>query len=72
MKTIEIYEKQNYGQTAIYATGPIAEPIARLTGRKTLTKADIQALQNLGFEFEWVLNPQTLTNRAFYAGRRAA
>ena len=70
MKTIEIYEKQNYGQTAIYATGPIAEPIARLTGRKTLTRADIQALQALGFEFKQVFNPQT--NIAFYEGRRVA
>ena len=59
MKTIEIYEKQNYGQTAIYATGPIAEPIARLTGRKTLTKADIQALFREYEEHHIAVKPAT-------------
>jgi hypothetical protein len=59
--TIPLYERNNYGQAAIYATGPLAEPIARLTGKKTLSMGDIKALQQLGLAFEWARDPRALT-----------
>jgi len=56
---IHIYERQNYGAPAIYATGEHAESIRRLTVRKTLTHGDIKALKALGFTFEVILDPQS-------------
>lgn len=68
--TIPLFERNNYGTTALYATGPLAEPIARLTGRKTLTSRDLDALRELGFDFELQQDPKgALAN---YGLRRAA
>lgn len=68
--TIPLYERNNYGNTALYATGPLAEPIARLTGRKTLTRHDLEALRQLGFEFALQQDPKGAL--ATYGLRRAA
>jgi hypothetical protein len=56
--TITLYERNNYGTTALYATGPLAEAIADLTGRKTLTFRDMNALRRLGFEFDLAHDPK--------------
>lgn len=56
---ITVYEKNNYGNPALYATGPLADPIARLTGRKTLLTRDIDALRKLGFEFTLMPDPRS-------------
>jgi hypothetical protein len=55
---ITVYERNNYGNSALYATGPLADPIARLTGRKTLLPRDIEALKKLGFEFTLMPDPR--------------
>jgi hypothetical protein len=56
--TIQAYERRNYGQTAIYATGPLAPHITALTGRKTLTETDIRTLRAMGFYFDMIPDPQ--------------
>ena len=43
--------KSVYGQTLYYPTGAKAAAVQRLTGRKTLTDSDVQALKELGFVF---------------------
>ncbi len=49
---IEVTMKSVYGQDLIYVLDPdVHKNIQTLTGRKTLTKSDIAALKNLGFEF---------------------
>ena len=61
-RTIRIYERQNYGAPAIYATGEYADAIRSLTGRKTLTHSDIKGLKALGFDFEVIPDPDSTTN----------
>jgi hypothetical protein len=68
--TIPLYERNNYGTTALYATGPLADAIADLTGRKTLTLRDMNALRKLGFEFDLQQDPKGAL--ATYGLRRAA
>jgi hypothetical protein len=67
--TITLFERNNYGNTALYATGPLAEPINRLTGRKTLTQHDLAALRQLGFDFKMTHDPRGASSTIL---RRAA
>ena len=55
--TIDYYEKQNYGTPALYITGQYKAAIADLTGRRTITLRDMQALNRLGFTFNRVAAP---------------
>lgn len=48
---IDLEKRNNYGNDAWYVVSHQAEPIKDLTGRKTVTPADVRALENLGFEF---------------------
>lgn len=60
MKTIQYYTKNVYGLERIYISDPeIAKNIRVLTGQKTIDTQHIQALIELGFEFEQVLPPKT-------------
>ncbi len=48
--TIEVTRKEVYGNTLTYvADESIRNSIKKLTGRKTLTDYDIEALKELGF-----------------------
>jgi membrane-anchored protein YejM (alkaline phosphatase superfamily) len=54
---IEIEIKSNYGREAIYAINPVqARSLSQLTGQKTLTRANVIALHDLGFKFEVAAN----------------
>ena len=58
--TIEVTQKQVYGNTLTYVTDEsIRNSIKKLTGRKTLTDYDIEALKELGFVL--VLKEMTVT-----------
>ena len=48
--TIEVTQKEVYGNTLTYvADESVRNSIKKLTGRKTLTDYDIEALNELGF-----------------------
>ena len=48
--TIEVERKEVYGNTLTYvANESVRNSIKKLTGRKTLTYYDIEALKELGF-----------------------
>ena len=48
--TIEVKRKEVYGNTLTYVVNEkTRESIKKLTGRKTLTDYDIEALKELGF-----------------------
>lgn len=50
--TIEVIQKDVYGNTLTYvADAAVQRSIQKLTGRKSLTDGDIQALKELGFTF---------------------
>lgn len=51
---LQVVERSVYGRTNYYATGPLAEPLRMLTGKKTLDAVDMNALQLLGFKVELV------------------
>jgi hypothetical protein len=58
--TIEVTQKEVYGNTLTYvADESIRNSIKKLTGRKTLTSYDIEALKELGFVL--VLKQMTVT-----------
>lgn len=60
MMTIEVTQKEVYGNTLTYvADESIRNSIKKLTGRKTLTDYDIEALKELGFVL--VLKQMTVT-----------
>jgi hypothetical protein len=56
---IEVFIKNNWGSDHTYICNPdLASAIQTLTGRKTLTDYDLQALRKLGHEFVLVKNPK--------------
>ena len=59
---LHITEKLVYGQTTYYATGPLADPVRRLTGKKTLNQSDLYALSQMGFRVELVTTHLELTH----------
>jgi len=59
--TIEVTQKDVYGNTLTYvADAAVQRSIQKLTGRKSLTDRDIQALKELGFTFQLKQAPITL------------
>lgn len=51
--TIEVTQKDVYGNTLTYVADAVVQrSIQKLTGRKSLTDSDIQALKELGFTFK--------------------
>ena len=58
--TIEVERKEVYGNTLTYVKEEsVRNSIRKLTGRKTLTSYDIEALKELGFVL--VLKQMTVT-----------
>ena len=58
--TIEVTQKEVYGNTLTYVKEEsVRNSIRKLTGRKTLTDYDIEALKELGFVL--VLKQMTVT-----------
>lgn len=54
---IQYYEKNVYGNICRYITeGKTAQAVYMLTGRKTLSETDMQALELLGYTFEKVID----------------
>jgi len=49
---IQIEIRNNYGNEAIYIVSSHASAVSQLTGKKTISRADIQALQDLGLMVE--------------------
>lgn len=49
---VQIEIRNNYGNEAIYVVSSHASAIRTLTGKKTISRADIQALQDLGLMVE--------------------
>jgi len=50
MMTIEVIRKEVYGNTLTYVKKEsVRNSIKKLTGRKTLTDYDVEALKELGF-----------------------
>ena len=50
MMTIEVERKEVYGNTLTYvANESVRNSIKKLTGRKSLTDYDVEALKELGF-----------------------
>lgn len=47
--TITVEIKSNYGVEAIYPTCEAGKLMLQLTGRKTLTRADLDVLKRLGY-----------------------
>ncbi len=48
--TIEVIKKEVYGNTLTYVKKEsVRNSVQKLTGRKTLTSSDIEALKELGF-----------------------
>lgn len=47
--TITVDIRSNYGVEAIYPTCEAGKLVLQLTGRKTLTRADLDVLKRLGY-----------------------
>lgn len=59
--TIEVTQKDVYGNTLTYvADAAVQRSIQKLTGRKSLTDSDIQALKELGFTFRLKITTVTI------------
>jgi len=59
-KTIKCYEKSVYGNIHIYCSDPIvAIDLSVLTGKKTITRSDINALRSLGLTVELTELPKS-------------
>ena len=64
MKTIEVTQRDVYGNTLTYAAdAAVQRTIQNLTGRKSLTPSDVQALTELGFSFTIKQPILTLPNK---------
>lgn len=56
IEIIAYYKKSVYGKTLLYAKDKsVAKALEKLTGRRTLTAQNLNALLMLGFELEQVL-----------------
>jgi len=60
---LQVYERNVYGRSTIYPTGEEAPILQALTGRKTLTTADLCHLNNLGHEIDFVMDPESAMAR---------
>lgn len=55
MQTLQWRLKQVYGIDTMYPANDIAETICKLTGKKTLSTADIILAEKLGFKSERIM-----------------
>ena len=51
---IQYFKRDVYGNPLFYIVGEQAEALRRLTGKKTIDRRDIAALESLGHTFELV------------------
>jgi hypothetical protein len=57
-RVVQIELRSAYGHDRVYPKNLTAFAFCSLTGRKTLSDADLRVIQELGFELEWVtVNP---------------
>ena len=68
MATIRVQIKEVYGVNRIYVVGVHKAPLAVLTGQKTLSEAQAEALKTLGFTFKVVPAHNTLDTKTLFAG----
>lgn len=54
---VQLFVRKVYGRNLVYCYGDRAKYIQVLTGRTTLYDEDIEALKGLGFEIQWVEDP---------------
>lgn len=57
MMTIEFYQRNVYGAIMLYPSGECADLVKQLTGKRTVSSADLSALAALGLEVEEVPDP---------------
>jgi hypothetical protein len=58
MHKIEFYQKSVYGRNNLYLVGPVADVVTRLTGKVTVTPADLADLARLtGADVVQVVDP---------------
>jgi len=57
---IDVDIKEHYGQRHVYIVSEHKEYVTALTGHKTITESDINALKALGFKFETYTSPVAL------------
>lgn len=60
IQIINVDIREHYGQRHVYIVSEHKEYITALTGRKTITQTDIDALKGLGFKFETYTSPVAL------------
>ena len=53
MNRIELEVRSNYGNEAIYVVSSHASAVRTLTGKKTISRQDIEALTALGHTFAY-------------------
>jgi|TARA_Y100000296_G_C5019704_1_gene179242 hypothetical protein len=57
---IEVYTRRDFGTERTYIADPdIKDAIITLTGKKSLTRWDMRALERLGHTFSIVLDPES-------------
>ena len=54
MQVIQISIKQVYGSSLYYPANEAAQIFARIAGKKTFKKADLNDMKQLGFQIEYV------------------
>jgi hypothetical protein len=54
MQVVQITIKNVYGSTLYYPANEAAEIFARIAGKKTFKKADLNDMKQLGFQIEFV------------------
>jgi hypothetical protein len=57
---IQVEIKEVYGETKVYPVCSDAKVFSRIAGTKTLTKAVLREIQELGYDIELVVNPKYL------------
>lgn len=50
--TVKVQIKTNYGQEAIYPACETSKKLVKLTGKKTLSRADVAVIKSLGYQVE--------------------
>lgn len=63
MPKLTIYIRDVYGKSCIYFSGkhddPLVRAVRQLTRKMTLSPQDLDALETLGIELEWGLDPRS-------------
>jgi len=57
---IQVEIREVYGETKVYPVCSYAKVFSRIAGTKTLTKAVLREIQELGYDIELVVNSKYL------------